>query len=58
LGISTVAEAVETAEQVAVLRDLRVDAGQGYFFSPPRSAEEAFELAAMNPLPTFALSAP
>ncbi len=34
LGISTVAEAVETPEQVAILREIRVDAAQGYFFSP------------------------
>jgi EAL domain-containing protein (putative c-di-GMP-specific phosphodiesterase class I) len=58
LGICTVAEAVETAEQVAVLRSFRVDVAQGYFFSPPRSAEEAYELAAMKPVPVFALVAP
>ncbi len=58
LGISTVAEAVETAEQVATLREIGVDAAQGYFFSPPLTADEAGELARMSPPPRFALSAP
>ena len=58
LGICTVAEAVETADQVAVLRELCVDVAQGYFFSPPLSAEDAYVLAAMEPLPTFPLTGP
>ena len=58
LGICTVAEAVETAEQVAILRRLGAGAAQGYYFSPPVSADEAFALAAMNPLPHFSLSDP
>lgn len=58
LGICTVAEAVETAEQVAVLREIGAETAQGYFFSPPVTAEEAAELAAMTPPPRFALSAP
>jgi len=53
LGICTVAEAVESAEQVAVLRRLRVDVAQGYFFSPPLAAEDALWLASMRPLPVF-----
>jgi EAL domain-containing protein (putative c-di-GMP-specific phosphodiesterase class I) len=56
LGIGTVAEAVETADQVAILRELGVDVAQGYFFSPPLSAEDAYVLAAMEPLPTFPLT--
>ena len=51
LGICTVAEAVETAEQVAVLREIGVETAQGYFFSPPLSATDAAELAAMSPPP-------
>ena len=35
LGISTVAEAVETAEQVTFLREVGAGAAQGYFFSDP-----------------------
>ena len=58
LGISTVAEAVETADQVAILREIGAGAAQGYFFSRPLSADDAFALAAMNPLPHFCLTDP
>jgi EAL domain-containing protein (putative c-di-GMP-specific phosphodiesterase class I) len=58
LGLCTVAEAVETGAQVSVLREIGVDTAQGFFFSQPLSATEAFELAAMNPAPSFALSGP
>jgi EAL domain-containing protein (putative c-di-GMP-specific phosphodiesterase class I) len=51
LGISTVAEAVETAEQVAALRELSVDIAQGYYFSRPLSVADTSELAEQNPLP-------
>jgi EAL domain-containing protein (putative c-di-GMP-specific phosphodiesterase class I) len=57
-GICTVAEAVESAEQVVILRELRVETAQGYFFSPPLTATEAADLAAMDPPARFALSAP
>jgi len=41
------AEGVETAEQIAQLRDLDCDCVQGYFVAPPLTAEEleAFVLA-------------
>jgi EAL domain-containing protein (putative c-di-GMP-specific phosphodiesterase class I) len=58
LGICTVAEAVETAEQVVILREIGAEIAQGYFFSPPLSATDAIDLAAMIPPPRFALSAP
>ena len=58
LGICTVAEAVETVEQVAILREIGAETAQGYFFSTPLTAEDAAELAAMTPAPRFALSAP
>ena len=58
LGISTVAEAVETAEQVAILREVGAGAAQGYFFSRPLAADDAYALAAMNPLPHFCLTDP
>ena len=35
LGMDVIAEGVETKEQLKVLRDLRCEAGQGYFFSRP-----------------------
>ena len=57
LGICTVAEAVETAVQVTLLRDAGVDVAQGYFFSPPISADDAFTMAATDPLPKFPLTA-
>jgi len=44
-GISTVAEGVETSQQVAIVQDFECDAAQGYFFAPPLSIEVATELA-------------
>ena len=35
LGMSTVAEGIETAEQADMMRRLRCHKGQGYLFSPP-----------------------
>ncbi len=58
IGVCTVAEAVETSHQVAVLRELGVDTAQGYFFSRPLNAEPAFELAGLRPRPSFALYGP
>jgi len=58
LGFCTVAEAVETAEQVAILRELGAETAQGYFFSAPLTAGEAYELANMTPHPCFALTLP
>ena len=58
LGICTVAEAVETAEQVEILREIGVEIAQGYFFSPPLTAAAASDLAAMVPRPRFALAVP
>ena len=40
LGLSTVAEGVETAEQEAVLRVLGCDFAQGYFYSKPVTARD------------------
>ena len=39
LGKSLVAEGIETEAQLAMLRELRCDAGQGYYFSKPLAAE-------------------
>jgi EAL domain-containing protein (putative c-di-GMP-specific phosphodiesterase class I) len=58
LGICTVAEAVETGDQVAILRELGADTAQGYFFAVPVTAQEACDLANMDPHLCFALTLP
>lgn len=40
LGIMTIAEGIETAEQASRVRDLGCTYGQGYFFAPPMPAEQ------------------
>jgi diguanylate cyclase (GGDEF)-like protein/PAS domain S-box-containing protein len=49
LGMDVVAEGVETAEQLAYLKTLRCEYGQGYFFSKPLNGEAAGLLLAMPP---------
>ncbi len=41
LGISLVAEGIETAEQLALLQQLECSQGQGFYFSPPLGATDA-----------------
>jgi EAL domain-containing protein (putative c-di-GMP-specific phosphodiesterase class I) len=57
LSLSTVAEGIEMAEQVAILKELGADVGQGYFFARPLPAEEANELANSQPRKIFAVTA-
>jgi diguanylate cyclase (GGDEF)-like protein/PAS domain S-box-containing protein len=40
LELHTVAEGVETGEQLRILRELRCATGQGYLFSPPLTPQE------------------
>ena len=44
LGMRTVAEGVETAEQLARLRELGCEIAQGNYFSEPLPAEGATQL--------------
>jgi EAL domain-containing protein (putative c-di-GMP-specific phosphodiesterase class I) len=44
MQLKVVAEGVETAEQLAMLRQWGCDEMQGYLFSPPVPAEEATRL--------------
>jgi len=46
LGMDVVAEGVETKEQLALLRKLGCENGQGYFFSRPVSVGGAEKLIA------------
>jgi diguanylate cyclase (GGDEF)-like protein/PAS domain S-box-containing protein len=48
LGLSVTAEAVETAEQAALLRELKCDTAQGYYFAAPAAAEEITRLIAAD----------
>ncbi len=41
LGMTVVAEGIETPEQYAVLRDMSCELGQGYLFSPPIPKDQA-----------------
>jgi diguanylate cyclase (GGDEF)-like protein/PAS domain S-box-containing protein len=49
LRLNVVAEGVETAEQLAMLRKLRCEYAQGYYFSQPVTADEAGDLLAKHP---------
>ena len=44
LGLKLVAEGIETAEQLDKIKSIGVDYGQGYFWSPPRPADQYAEL--------------
>ncbi|MGJ5633080.1 bifunctional diguanylate cyclase/phosphodiesterase [Nostoc sp. CALU 1950] len=49
LGMDVTAEGVETKEQLAFLRNLNCECGQGYFFSRPLDNAAAVELILKNP---------
>jgi EAL domain-containing protein (putative c-di-GMP-specific phosphodiesterase class I) len=46
LNMKSIAEGVETAEQLARLRQMRCEMAQGYYFSKPLPSEAASELLA------------
>jgi diguanylate cyclase (GGDEF)-like protein/PAS domain S-box-containing protein len=49
LGMDVIAEGIETAQQLAALRALKCDCGQGRFFAHPVDAEAAAALIAAKP---------
>jgi diguanylate cyclase (GGDEF)-like protein/PAS domain S-box-containing protein len=51
LGMGTVAEGVEKAEQIAQLQSLKCAYGQGYFFAKPMSAEAAADFLKLDAPP-------
>ena len=50
MGKPVVAEGVETAEQLAFLRELGCAAAQGFYFSPPLDGDAARELLLRSPV--------
>ncbi len=48
LGLRVVAEGVETVDQLNVLQQMNCDEVQGYYFSPPITAESFSKLLAQN----------
>lgn len=49
LRLNVIAEGVETAEQLAILRKLQCEYAQGYYFSKPVNAKAAGTLLKQNP---------
>lgn len=49
MGMSVIAEGIETTQQLAQLRTLGCNFGQGYLFSKPMDAERVINLIASNP---------
>ncbi|NEQ26398.1 MAG: EAL domain-containing protein, partial [Microcoleus sp. SIO2G3] len=50
LGMDVIAEGLETSKQLAQLRSLQCDCGQGYLFSPPLNAQDTMQLLATSVL--------
>lgn len=54
LGLTVIAEGVETKEQESLLRDLACDQTQGYYFSKPIAADQVTELLRQHGTATLA----
>jgi EAL domain-containing protein (putative c-di-GMP-specific phosphodiesterase class I) len=54
LGLKTVAEGIEDADQLAELRALACDQGQGFYLARPVAADEVDALLSAGELPTTA----
>jgi EAL domain-containing protein (putative c-di-GMP-specific phosphodiesterase class I) len=48
LGMKAIAEGVESAEQLARLREMGCEMGQGHYFTRPLSSEAASSLLATH----------
>lgn len=51
LGMDSLAEGIETEEQLQIVRDLGCLYGQGYLFAKPMPPEDILELIARGPIP-------
>ena len=58
LGMATIIEGVERLDQVEIVRSFDADAGQGYFFARPMSADDADAVAGSDPVARFSLAEP
>ncbi len=56
LNLQTIAEGIETAEQLAVVRALGCELGQGYLFSRPVTADVMADILVMGTFPEPAVS--
>ena len=57
LGLTAVAEGIETPEQLAMLQSMDCELGQGYFFSKPMPADEVGAYLCRPAKPAFSLIA-
>ena len=56
LKMDVVAEGIETAEQLAQLKSLECEYGQGYYFSPPLNVADMLQWLSRDQMPALALS--
>lgn len=48
LGMKTVAEGIETTDQLELLKEMGCELGQGYYFARPLSSEDTIEMLSSN----------